>query len=434
MAKANFKSKSFSETKMSGSLREHNERDFDELPSGLDYKQAIAIAKEKLRAGEISKMPHYAPRYLLPEEHHLGNESFVKMTVDDVKKEYMETTKWGQKHGKFHHKSEPFREAIVHFEKHHTMDDLKRLSERLENELNIQTMYIHMHKDEGHITEDGEVKYNFHAHYGFTNIKNGKTNYFENIECGKAQDICAEVLKMERGKKGSDAIAMDHRQFRHNSKITENLNKDLKKSENNNSVLNDEINESFNAELNLQSQVQELSKKVRSLTKENSKLAALTGQEKAKQSDYQAIKKAKDSQDIENLRLQLERANARNKELEELITLQKKLDEETKAKARFLDDLEDVANSNDQVKTLATKFIETNDLKLEDTDSFALLPSGETKAKTFFNRFEKFMTNIKSYYEEYINKVGFMFAKNNLVEEGHSIESNQQQDKSKRRR
>lgn len=65
MAKANFKSKSFSAAKMSASLQEHNERNFGEN--------------------------HKKPSYILPDKHHLKNESFKKLSVDDVTREYIET-------------------------------------------------------------------------------------------------------------------------------------------------------------------------------------------------------------------------------------------------------------------------------------------------------------------------------------------------------
>ena len=275
-------------------MREHNERDF-----GAHHKK---------------------PYYILPNEHHLKNESFKWLSVEDVTKEYLATTKWGREHGKIHHKAKPFREAIVHFEREHTIEDMKRLSARLEDELSIQVMYCHMHKDEGHIDEFGKPQFNFHAHLGFTNLKNGKLHHFDNVKCAKAQDICSEVLGMERGVRNSNAVGVDHKSYRRMMKEKDALSKDLtieiEKASSNGFDHWTESERLASENSELQAEVHGLSRKIRELLKSNSELAARLDEEKTKAAQYQAVKKAKDTEDIHSLEIQLSKALQRNEVLQ----------------------------------------------------------------------------------------------------------------------
>ena len=295
---------------MGGSLKEHNERDFAPLPMGMTRKQAITQAKSDLANGDIEKMPHFAPEYLLDESFPPGNESFHRMTIDDVTDEYMTTTAWGKKHKKFHHKSEPFREAIVLFEEHHTLADFEALADRLESELDIQIMYGHLHRDEGHMNDSGEAVFNFHAHIGFTNLKNGKLNHFDNIKCARAQDICAEVLGMERGEIGSDANALDHREFRVSERYTVKAEKRIGKI-------------ATNAIVEKQEHITKLNKKIRQLLKDNSALAEKLDEEKTKAIKYQEASKATKDSDIEKLQSLLKEAEKNNHQLTEKLEAQK---------------------------------------------------------------------------------------------------------------
>lgn len=238
---------------MCGPLRQHNERDFDDH--------------------------HKRPSYILDEIYPPGNESVYRLSPESVIDEYVATTKYGIKHGKLHHRAQPLREAIIVFEEHHTISDFDRLADALESELGIRTLYYHLHRDEGNINVDtGDTMYNFHAHYGFTNLKDGKLIHFDNVKCKKAQDICARELNMQRGEAGSKALALDHREFRV-------LAKGRAQSKNIEEERNDQIDELKRHNAKLRDSLKQLNQQ-RSGT--------------VIQIDYQRLKKLKDDQDIEH--------------------------------------------------------------------------------------------------------------------------------------
>ncbi len=86
------------------------------------------------------------------------------------------------------------------------MQDLNRLSKRLEEELRIRIFQIAIHKDEGHYDKDSrEWKPNYHAHLvaDWQNLETGKTLKHQSFHYSKMQDITAECLEMERGISGS---------------------------------------------------------------------------------------------------------------------------------------------------------------------------------------------------------------------------------------
>lgn len=102
----------------------------------------------------------------------------------------------------------PVREAVVVIKENTTMQDLQKLSKRLEKELGIRVFQIAIHRDEGHYDKDTkEWKPNLHAHLvaDWQDVKTGKTLKHHPREYSKMQDITAECLEMERGISGSRA-------------------------------------------------------------------------------------------------------------------------------------------------------------------------------------------------------------------------------------
>ncbi|MFP8894093.1 hypothetical protein [Chryseobacterium sp. EZn1] len=96
----------------------------------------------------------------------------------------------------------PVREAVVVIKENTTMQDLHRLSKRLEEELRIRIFQIAIHKDEGHYDKDSrEWKSNYHAHLvaDWQDLETGKTLKHQSFHYSKMQDITAECLEMERG-------------------------------------------------------------------------------------------------------------------------------------------------------------------------------------------------------------------------------------------
>ncbi|MGV2450419.1 UNVERIFIED_CONTAM: hypothetical protein POZ17_07935 [Ralstonia mannitolilytica] len=100
----------------------------------------------------------------------------------------------------------PIREAVVVIKENTTMQDLHKLSKRLEEELKIRIFQIAIHRDEGHYDKDSkEWKPNYHAHLvaDWQDLETGKTLKHQSFHYSKMQDITAECLEMDRGVSGS---------------------------------------------------------------------------------------------------------------------------------------------------------------------------------------------------------------------------------------
>lgn len=103
---------------------------------------------------------------------------------------------------KLHSKTLTHLSAIVNFNKDHTMDDLQKVAKYLEDTLDTKVFQIAMHKDEGHIDEDGNAIKNYHAHIEFMGLDSTGASVRRKLDRKyliELQDKVAELLKMERG-------------------------------------------------------------------------------------------------------------------------------------------------------------------------------------------------------------------------------------------
>lgn len=102
--------------------------------------------------------------------------------------------------------------AVVNIKDTTTMDDLKKLTQKLYQEYGWQCYQIAIHRDEGHKDPDtGETIYNLHAHLEFLMLNKKGIYCFKKGEWGKGrmsklQDIVAEQLQMKRGETLKDRI------------------------------------------------------------------------------------------------------------------------------------------------------------------------------------------------------------------------------------
>lgn len=95
--------------------------------------------------------------------------------------------------------------AVVNIKPDTTMNDLENLSKHFQEKYGFQCYQIAIHRDEGHINEQGEKIINHHAHIEFITLdkETGKNNFRREKITPKAlrqiQSEVAEILKMERG-------------------------------------------------------------------------------------------------------------------------------------------------------------------------------------------------------------------------------------------
>ena len=94
---------------------------------------------------------------------------------------------------------------VVNLKESSTMQDLETLSKHFSDKYGFQCYQIAIHRDEGHINEQGEKVINHHAHLEFITLdkETGKNNYRrEKISPRVLRDMqseVAQILQMERG-------------------------------------------------------------------------------------------------------------------------------------------------------------------------------------------------------------------------------------------
>lgn len=104
-------------------------------------------------------------------------------------------------------------EAVVNLNASHTLKDVEKLAKTIEKEFGFRAVQIAVHRDEGKDTKNK----NYHAHIVMCNLTpEGKTIQRTLGRDGlkKLQDITAKELWMVRGKEGSKAERLDHKQYR----------------------------------------------------------------------------------------------------------------------------------------------------------------------------------------------------------------------------
>jgi hypothetical protein len=209
---------------------------------GTAQRKSMAISSINFAKSSSGGLKHNdrteekEPEYLLPVEHRLENEVDISanMAEEKIKDLYTKAKenyqdKFGQK---LQAKSYTW-EALINLNKEHTLEDVQRLTKAIEKETGFTSVQIAVHGDEGHINERGIVQYNLHAHVTFFTLdqNTGQQLYRKSItqkqkeqqpnlkpmnreRLSKLQDITAKELNMERGKKGSKAIRLGHKQYK----------------------------------------------------------------------------------------------------------------------------------------------------------------------------------------------------------------------------
>ena len=116
--------------------------------------------------------------------------------------------------------AEPIREGVAVITESTTMEQMKTLAEQIEQRWGIKTKAIYAHLDEGHehlVTDKDHQQgkyldsqegttiflWNYHAHYVFdwTDHETGQCINLNRHDMSELQDMLANALKMERGKK-----------------------------------------------------------------------------------------------------------------------------------------------------------------------------------------------------------------------------------------
>jgi hypothetical protein len=139
--------------------------------------------------------------------------------------------------------------AVVNLKPSSTMAELEKLATHLQEKYGFQCYQIAIHRDEGHINEQGEKVLNHHAHLEFITLdKETGKNTFRSIskkDLRQIQGEVAEILQMERGvdKRLSGAKRIEPRAY---AKMKENEKKQrAKELENVKSEIKFQANKEF---------------------------------------------------------------------------------------------------------------------------------------------------------------------------------------------
>lgn len=160
------------------------------------------------------------PEYLLDKQYRKTNE-YLKL--NDPKELYQEQLKLrNQNHarGFAPHLKDVYWEAVVNLDEKHSLADVKKVADFIQQKYHLQTCSIALHHDEGYTDKDGTVKYNHHAHLCFLTMDKGISTMrkIRSKELRQMQSEVAQLLGLERGKENSKATRLDHKQYREKAK------------------------------------------------------------------------------------------------------------------------------------------------------------------------------------------------------------------------
>ncbi len=301
------------------------------------------------------------PNYLLKAEHRLENfywqgERTAKEIFDD------ELSKAKRKGGRIPTFENSHWEAVVNLNKRHTLEDVRKLAEHIEQKFNITCATIAVHRDEGHYKND-KPQYNFHAHITFVTYKDGQQNWrrekIKPADLRELQTAVAEILQMERGEireKSERITSLNHRQYREVARQKEKLVNELEQKHN--------------------QEIQELKAEILTLKERNAILEQARKDSKGKGflkgffDSLSSLKKSDQEFSKDELLAEIERLKALDKqrrdEIERLRLEQQELAEEVAKSSLYTKKLEqDLEEKN---KTIKAQEIQIINLKQENSE------------------------------------------------------------------
>ena len=109
--------------------------------------------------------------------------------------------------------SSPIRKGVVNIKPDTEMDDLLNYVNQVHEKWGIRAIQIHMHRDEGHYENPDDKstwKPNLHAHiiWDWIDHQTGKSFKLKAEDMSQIQDMVAETLEMERGKRKEETGAV----------------------------------------------------------------------------------------------------------------------------------------------------------------------------------------------------------------------------------
>ena len=166
-----------------------------------------------------TELSHNNESYVVPDlkgvtlqQHYDAIKAMVKLKTGRAMQEKKVTVIGKNGKPKERNGSSPIRESVVNIKPDTTMSDLLKYTEKVRQRWGVRAIQIHIHKDEGHYTNPDDPSTwqpNLHAHiiWDWMNHETGKSFKLGKKDMEELQDMAAETLEMERGKRKSETGA-----------------------------------------------------------------------------------------------------------------------------------------------------------------------------------------------------------------------------------
>lgn len=160
------------------------------------------------------------PEYLLDKQYRKTNEYLKLHDPKELYQEQLKIRNQNHARGFAPHLKDVYWEAVVNLDEKHSLADVKKVADFIQQKYHLQPCSIALHHDEGYTDKDGTVKYNHHAHLCFLTMDNGISTMrkIRSKELRQMQTEVAQLLGLERGKENSKATRLDHKQYREKAK------------------------------------------------------------------------------------------------------------------------------------------------------------------------------------------------------------------------
>jgi chromosome segregation ATPase len=198
-------------------------------------------------------------------------------------------------------------------QKHHSLYDVKKVANFLEEKLDTKVCQIAIHRDEGFKDENG-VKKNYHAHIEFLGLdQQGKSvrrkltkNFLREL-----QTFTAKILGMERGQKNSKKRRLDTYEFKEHAKRKEQEKKEQLAKIKDLKEINKNLREKLQQNQAQRSDYQKLENLVKNLREDiqRKELTIEILKDKAKSFEEESILKTKKIEEIEMEKFRLKNDN-----------------------------------------------------------------------------------------------------------------------------
>ena len=183
----------------------HNRRDEEYIKSLDPRKLYVRLDLSKNNSSYVAP----GMEGVTLEQHRAAIRVMVKEKTGRVMQE--NDVKYTDKNGKEHTRkgSSPIRESVVNIKEDTTLDNVLEYARMVETTWGIKAIQIFLHKDEGHYENPADKKTwkpNYHAHiiWDWMDWETGKSFKLNADDMSMMQDMVAEALDMERGRKKSE--------------------------------------------------------------------------------------------------------------------------------------------------------------------------------------------------------------------------------------